>query len=99
MRQYDVYANPSAASRAFAPFIVILQSHYIELDTVVVAPLVTDKVASPIEIGVTFDGRHLVMALTELGSVRKAPFQNPVGSLLDHDYEIQRALGRLFSGF
>ncbi len=99
MRQFEVYANPSATSSAFATYVVVLQSHYVELKSVVVAPLVTDKLATSVEIAVTFQGRALVMALTELGSIRSASLRRPLGDLLSYDYEIHRALDRLFRGF
>jgi hypothetical protein len=99
VRQFEVYANPSATSSAFATYVVVLQSHYVELKSVVVAPLVTDKLATSVEIAVTFQGRALVMALTELGSIRSASLRRPLGDLLSYDYEIHRALDRLFRGF
>jgi hypothetical protein len=79
--------------------VVVLQSHYIELKSVIVAPLVTDKLASSVEIGITFEERALVLALTELGSIPAASLRQPLGSLLDLEYEIHRALERLFTGF
>ena len=72
MKQFSVFRNPSETSRGFAPFIVVLQSHHLSLDTVLVAPLVNDKRATSIEIGVIIEGRLLVVALTEIGSVRVA---------------------------
>ena len=99
MRQFEVYANPSSASVAFAPYVVVLQSHYIDLKSVVVAPLVTDKLATSVEIAITFDGQSLVLALTELGSIWAASLRDPLGDLVTYDYEIRRALDRLFSGF
>jgi hypothetical protein len=72
VKQFQVYRNLTDASRLFAPFVVVPQSHYLSLDTVVVAPLVNDKRASSVEITVTVGGRPLVVALTEMGSVRAA---------------------------
>ncbi|HLY78219.1 MAG TPA: CcdB family protein [Caulobacteraceae bacterium] len=99
MRQFEVYANPSAASVAFAPYVVVLQSHYIELKSVVVAPLVTDKLATSVEIAIAFEGSPLVLALTELGSIWSASLRDPLGDLVSYEYDIRRALDRLFSGF
>jgi toxin CcdB len=99
VKQFQVYRNPTDASRRFAPFVVVLQSHYLSLDTVVVAPLVNDKRASPIEIAVTVEGRPLVVALTEMGSVRVALLSEAVADLAAHEDEIRRALDRLFTGF
>ncbi|HUZ12708.1 MAG TPA: CcdB family protein [Caulobacteraceae bacterium] len=99
MRQFDIYDNPSAASATFAPYVLVLQSHYIELKSVVAAPLVTDKLPTDVEISLTFEGKALVLALTELGSIPVARLRRPLGNLLSKDYEIHRALDRLFKGF
>ena len=63
------------------------------------AALVTDKLATSIEIAITFEGRSLVLALTEPGSIMVASLRDPLGDLMGHEYEIRRALDRLFSGF
>ena len=83
----------------FAPYVVVLQSHHLDLKSVVVAPLVTDKLATSIEIAVSFQGRSLVLALTELGSVWATSLRGPIGDLTSYDYEIGMALDRLFKGF
>jgi hypothetical protein len=72
VRQFEVYANPSASSRDFAPYIVVLQSHYLPLDSVIVAPLVSDKLASSIDLGIAFDGASLVLAITEMGAANRS---------------------------
>jgi hypothetical protein len=33
VKQFQVFPNPTDASRLFAPFVVVLQSHYLSLDT------------------------------------------------------------------
>lgn len=100
MRQFDVYPNPSAETRAYAPHIVVLQSHYVELETVVIAPLVTDaRELDPIDIAVTFNDGPFVVAISELGSVSRSRLKRRLGSLSEHQDEIRRALERLFSGF
>jgi hypothetical protein len=78
---------------------VAIQSHYIVLDTVLVAPLVNDKRATSVEIAVTVEGQSFVVALTEMGSVRVASLSGPVGDLRAYEDEIRRALDRLFTGF
>lgn len=99
MRQYAVFDNPRESSRDFAPYLVVLQSHYVELDSVVVAPLVNDKIASGIDIGVEFNGEPLIAALTELATVARASLRRQRGDLETYEYEIQRGLNRLFTGF
>ena len=99
MKQFQVYRNPADASRPFAPFLVVIQSHYLSLDTVLVAPLVNEKRAFSVEIAVTVERRPLVVALTEMGSVRAALLYEGVADLAAHEDEIRRALDRLFTGF
>ncbi len=72
MRQFDIFRNPSEASRRFAPFLVALQSHHLSLDTVLVAPLVNDKRSTSVEIAVSVEGQSLVVALTEMGHQTRA---------------------------
>jgi toxin CcdB len=94
-----VFRNPSGRSRRFAPFVVALQSHHIPLDTVLVAPLVNDKRATNVEIAVSFGDDSLVVALTEMGSIRTAVLSDAVGELSVYEDDIRRALDRLFTGF
>lgn len=64
-----------------------------------VAPLVNDKRATSVEIGVTVQDQPLVVALTEMGSVRVASLSDSVGDLSAYEDDIRRALDRLFTGF
>lgn len=99
LRQFDVFRNPSPASRRFAPFVAMIQSHFEELDVVVVAPLATDKAANGVDVGIDHDGNGFVLALSELGSVPRHALGRAVGSLAPHEDDIRRALDRLFTGF
>lgn len=102
MRQFDIYANPSAASAEFAPFVAILQSHHLrEIRTVVVAPLVTDAqpALTPLDVPVEVDGTTLTVAIAEMGVVERGALRRRKGDLLAYEYEIRRALDRLFTGF
>jgi toxin CcdB len=99
--QFDVVRN-SAPSRRFAPYIVILQSHWLEpLQTVVVAPLVNDasRVLGHPDIPVDFEGETFVLAVSELAAVQRRLLRERVGSLYDLEDQIRRALDRLFTGF
>lgn len=100
MRQFDVYANPSANTRGYASYVVVLQSHYAELETIVIAPLVTDaRELDPIDIALEFNNQGFVLAISELGSVSRTRLRRRLGSLSEHEDSIRRALERLFSGF
>jgi toxin CcdB len=99
VRQFDVYASPSAQSASFAPFVLVLQSHYVELKSVVVAPLMTDKLPTSIDIAVSFQDTTYVLALTELASISASSLRQRVGDLSHREDDIRRALDRLFTGF
>ena len=97
--QFDVVANPDGRSQTFAPFLVILQSRFVDLDTVVVAPAVRDKPPNGVDPAVTIEGEDLTLAVTELAAVERRALRRPVASLSDREDEIRRALDRLFTGF
>jgi toxin CcdB len=99
VRQFDVFRNPSPASRPFAPFVAMIQSHFVEQDAVVVAPLANDKAATGVNIDVGYGDGSFVLARSELGSVPRQSLSRTVGSLTPHEDEIRRALDRLFTGF
>ena len=99
MRQFQAFANPSLASRPFAPFVIVLQSHYLPLETVVVAPIVIDATSLGLDIPVTVEGRELHIAISELGNIPSAPLRRVVADLAAHEDDIRRALDRLFTGF
>lgn len=102
MRQFDVLVNPARGEHAWAPYMVVLQSHHLEpLETTVVAPLIDDvaRPATGVDVPVAFDGRNLVLAVGELRGSALAGGRRPVGSLADREDDIRRALDRLFTGF
>ncbi|MDP1632884.1 MAG: CcdB family protein [Caulobacter sp.] len=99
MRQFDVFRTSSPDSRRFAPFVAMIQSHFIEPDVVVVAPLATDKIANGVDVGVDHGGSGFVLALSGMGSVPRRSPGRTLGSLVDREDDIRRALDRLFSGF
>ena len=103
MRQFDVVANPAEESRGFAPYLVVLQSHYlIGLDTTVVAPLIVRESLPPdftFALAVDFEGRPLTLALQQLSSIPVRRLGRILGTLAAHDMEIARGWKRLFSGF
>ena len=99
MRQFQVFANPSLASRAFAPFVIVLQSHYLPIETVVVAPIVIDATSLGLDIPVIVEGRHLHIAMSELSNIPTAPLRRMVADLAAYEDDIRRAIDRLFTGF
>lgn len=82
--------------------VVVLQ--YPDIDTgpaLLVAPLLSDRSLKPIP-SVTLDveirGKPCLVAMHQLSAFPKQLLGTRVGSLLDHEYDIQRALARLFFG-
>jgi toxin CcdB len=102
VRQFEVFDNPSEASRQFAPYVAILQSHYLDvIDTVVVAPLIRDAelALSPFDVAVDVLGETLILAIAELGSIEKRRLAKSKANVALREPEIRRALDRLFTGF
>lgn len=102
MRQFDIYGNPSAAARRFAPYLVVLSSHLIlGFEDAVVAPLVSDGQATvgTLEVDVEFEGQRLILVVSELAGIEGRLLTRKIGSLAAHEDDIRRALDRLFTGF
>ena len=94
MPQFDVYQNPSAASRKAYPYILDVQHSVIdELSTRIVIPLgrLSDfkneqmRTLSPI---VENDGEKLVLLTSQITSIPVRLLKKPVGSLHDSRAEI-----------
>jgi toxin CcdB len=103
IRQFDVFANPSLRSRDEAPFVIVLQSHHAgELPTVVVAPLYRREVfpiLTRLTVEVERDGQDLIVSIPELVALSSTLLHKKVGSMVEHEDAIRRALDRLFTGF
>jgi toxin CcdB len=103
IRQYDVFQNPSASTRAKVPYVVVLQSHLFEaLPTVIIAPLMRLEQsvrASKVLVEVEFEGEGLVMNAAFLSNIEHRELGRSRGSLAAHEDDIRRALDRLFTGF
>lgn len=102
MRQFDLYRNPSRALAAYAPYLIVLQSHYLDdLETVVVAPLIrdADRPLTLLDVAMMFDGQSLVIAVAELAAMDRLRLTRRAGDALAHQDALRRALDRLFTGF
>lgn len=102
MRQFDVLQNPNEASRRYAPFLAVLQSHHLDpIDTVLLAPLVNDalRAVNSVDVRVELAGQHLVLVIAEVAGVPRQGLGAVVGSVASYEDEIRRALERLFTGF
>jgi toxin CcdB len=103
VRQFDVCPNPSERSRAYAPFVVVLQSHLIEaIPTVVVAPMLlaaSHKAYTQVSALVSFQGEQYIVSAAELVATDAKRLSASIGTLRDQEDAIRRALERLFTGF
>ncbi len=101
MRQFDVFENPSVASRGFAPYLMMASSHLLlDLTEVVVAPLLRRTTPiSGLEIEVTISETNFVLAIADLSSIDARRLRAAVANLADQEDDIRRAIERLFTGF
>ena len=103
MRQFDVYLNPSVRSREGTPYLVVLQSHFLAATpTTVVAPMLIDddrSAYSEASVKAVFGGEPYVLSTLELAGIEASSLGRRSGAVNDYDYEIRRALDRLFTGF
>lgn len=102
MRQFDVFAKPSEASRDFAPFVIVLQSDLtMTKTTVVVAPLMLpDRLPEPSRL---FPRMHvgetpLVLSTSELAGIGRKQLRQHVTNLSGSRDAIIAALDLLFTG-
>lgn len=104
MPQFDVYQNPSTASRKAYPYILDVQHSVIdELSTRIVIPLgrLSDlrneqmKTLTPI---VEYDGEKLVLLTSQLTSMPARRLTKPVGSLSEIRPEIVAAIDFAITG-
>ncbi|MGH6979244.1 MAG: CcdB family protein [Brevundimonas sp.] len=102
MRQFDLFDNPSSRQRESAPFVVVLSSHFLGgLAEVIVAPVVRRELLKPnaVDIPVRFDGEVFVVSVIGMAALRRTDLKRRRGSIVDFEFEIRRALDRLFTGF
>ena len=103
MRQFDVFPNPSPRSRYAAPFIVLMQSHFVdEMPSALIAPLIREhrsgdftRVSVPVEL----NDEALYLSLAEMAPIARSALKRTAGNLLSFEDDIRRALDRLFTGF
>lgn len=102
MKQFDLFENPSPHSRDVAPFLVVLSSHHVVgLEEVVVAPVVQSGRLPPnaVDVTVQIDEQTYVVSVVGLAAVRQSILKRRVGDLMRFEFDIRRALDRLFTGF
>jgi toxin CcdB len=104
MAQFDVYANPIAASTARIPFLLELQNDLLGgLTTTVVVPLydagaITGPAIRDLTPVLEVDQRSVVMMTPELAGLDRKRLARPIGDLRHCRSEIIAALDILFTG-
>jgi hypothetical protein len=103
LRQYDLYESPSSRRNDVAPYVVILQSHFLPtMPSIVIAPLLRSAMAERLtylSVDVRVDREDFVIALHELLAVSIRSLRRRVGDVLPYQDAIERGLQRLFTGF
>lgn len=103
MARFDVYSNPDATDRAAIPFMLDVQSDYLEgLDTRVVIPLFAtarfNTRVRTLNAELQVAGKEVVMDTASIGAIPSMELGRPVANLSDQQLNIQDALDALFAG-
>ncbi len=102
-QQFDVCLNPNTATKAYAPYLLILQSDVIETrSTCVVAPLVKMDTFNPAEKlnpVATVEGERFIISIAELAGVDRRAIGDVICNLAQQRDEVVKALDLLFLGF
>lgn len=102
MAQFDVYRNPNAETAAHVPFLVDIQTGFLDgLSTRVVVPLRhRDRMIPGSRLNPVFDldGAAVVLATAELAAVSLRSLGDPIASLARHRDEIVAAVDFLTTG-
>lgn len=102
--QFDVFTNPAARNRAWAPYVLDLQHPILrDLHTRVVAPLIVPGRPEAVPIQqlnpiVVVEGRQLMVSTSELAAVATSELDAPVTNLADQRDALLAAIDLLFSG-
>jgi toxin CcdB len=101
--QFDVFVNPIAAARRHYPFVVVLQSDFVDgAREQIVAPLVPRKSLSAIAGRLTpivvVKSAELVVLVPALAGVRRVDLKECVACLAPARTEVLAAIDLLFFG-
>lgn len=101
IRQFDLIENPSPRSRGLYPYLVVLQSHLLTSHLTVVAPVLPGDAPAMTLTSVMIDVRGVgyTLLVGELTTVDNQKLGRPVGNLREYEFDIRRALDRVFTGF
>jgi toxin CcdB len=104
MAQFDVYQNPSKASRKYYPYLVDIQSPYIsEIATRIVLPLghasfFNDEAMTKLTPEITYENEQLLLLTPQISSVPSKLLKKPIGSLIHFREQIINSLDFAIAG-
>ena len=103
MARFDVYRNPARQRARRTPFLLDVQSGFLEgLETRVVVPLRTPQVVehpmTRLNPMLSIEGTQVVMDTSQLAGYPRGALKRPVANLAAQAFEIQDALDFLFAG-
>jgi toxin CcdB len=99
-RQFDIYRTPLRGKEQ-RPFVVVLQSHRIETQTRVCAPLVAEKFivdAGRLTPAFTIDGQRCHLDPTDLAAIPIRLLRNPITNLEAERDRFIAAIDLVFTG-
>lgn len=104
MAQFDVYQNPSAASRKHYPYVLDIQSpHISEIATRIVIPLgdassFGNKSLSRLTPEIAYQNKNLLLLTPQISSIPAKLLKEPIGSLTHFREQIINSLDFAIAG-
>lgn len=103
MKQFDIYRNPDAVAARRRPYLVVLQSDFLNVvETVAVAPLALLERTKPISRLTPFvdvAGTKHILLVHELAAIPRGTLKRHAGTAAAKRDEILSALDLVFLGF
>jgi toxin CcdB len=101
-RQFDVFANPNISGRRWRPFVVVIQSHFLEhFRTRVIVPLVPKTEIKPVtrlNPVVTIEGTEFYFHPVELAHIPTELLRDHVANLDTERDRLVAAIDLVFTG-
>lgn len=104
MPQFDVYTNPSKASRKHYPYVLDIQNPYLsDIATRIVIPLgfassFGNKTMKGLTAEISYEGDSLLLVTPQISSISAKLLKEPIGSLSHFRTQIINALDFAISG-
>lgn len=104
MTQFDVYRNPSKATKKFMPYLLDIQNPFLsDLSTRIVIPLgfksaFKNEAMARLTPEVSYEGKQLLVLTPQMSSVPSSILKTPIGSLSHFRSEIINSLDFAISG-